>query len=147
MTEETPRLWTRAIADILVDAINKDAKMMKYAARMSETIELRCLDTPEGTDVAARYEFRGGKAGLVSWDEQPSPASFRSDSFNKKELLARTCAPFSIWVKLDKGEMGVIDAILSPHYKFEGAKLRVIKNLRVFQRVSEISSSIPKRYA
>ena len=146
MTEEIHRLWSRILADELIRLINEDAKMMKYAAKLEETIQLRCFDTPEGTDVAARYGFANGKATLVEWVEEPAPAAFRSDTFDKKNLLARTSAPYSIWVKLDKGEMGVIDAILSPQYKFEGKKLKVLKNLRVFTRVSELSSSIKKRY-
>lgn len=146
MTEEPYRLWTRVLADELVRLINNDDKMLKFAGKLEDTIQLRCFDTPDGTDVAARYAFNGGKAELLEWLEEPAPAPFRDDTFDKKNLLARTSAPYSIWVKLDTGEMGVIDAILSPHYKFEGAKLKVIRNIRVFHRVNELSAGIKKRY-
>lgn len=146
MTTPSNRLWSRTLADVLIAAINGDDKMKSLARKLEETIQLRCLDTPDGTDVAARYGFVGGQAKLVEWVEEPAPAAFRSDTFDKKTLLARTTAPYSIWVKLDKGEMGVIDAILSPHYKFEGAKLKVLKNIRVFHRVNELSSKIDKVY-
>ena len=146
MSERPHRLWSRVLADELIRLINSDEKMLKYARGMEETIQLRCFDTPEGTDVAARYAFSNGQASLVEWVEDPAPASWRNDELDKKRLLARTSAPYEIWKKLDKGEMNVIDAILSPHYKFEGKKLKVLKNIRVFTRVSELSSSIEKRY-
>ncbi|MFT5355038.1 MAG: putative sterol carrier protein [Polyangiales bacterium] len=146
MTTPSNRLWSRTLADVLIAKINGDDKMKKLARKLEQTIQLRCLDTPDGTDVAARYGFANGKATLVEWVEEPSPAAFRTDTFDKRSLLARTTAPYSIWVKLDKGEMGVIDAILSPHYKFEGQKLKVLKNIRVFHRVNELSSDIEKVY-
>lgn len=144
--DRLPRLWTEELGRELVRLINQDAKMQKLGAKLNERIQLRCLDTPDGTDVAASYQFKNGQAELVVWDEQPSPAPFRNDKFSKREFLARTTAPFRIWKALDKGEMGVIAAIISPDYKFEGAKMKVLANLRLFQRVSDLSSSINKRY-
>lgn len=146
VTDPSRRLWSRTLADVLIAAINGDAKMKKLARKLNDTVQLRCFDTPDGTDVAARYGFSNGQAKLVEWVEEPAPAPFRTDTFDKGQLLARTTAPYGIWVKLDKGEMGVIDAILSPQYKFEGQKLKVLRNLRVFQRISELSSEIDKVY-
>ncbi len=143
---EKHRLWSRILADELITRLNSDAKFKKLASKLDETIQLRCLDTPEGTDVAASYKVTHGNAELVEWDERPSPAPFRSDALDKKKFLARTTAPYGVWVKLDTGEFGVIDAILSPHYKFEGAKLKILRNIRSFQRISEISQTIDKRY-
>ncbi|MEM6955201.1 MAG: hypothetical protein AAF411_07485 [Myxococcota bacterium] len=146
MTQPLGRLWTRELGDELIRRINEDSKMAKLTAKLDETIQLRCFDTPDGTDVAARYKISRGVATLAEWVEEPAPSSFRNDKFDKRNLLARTTAPYHVWVKLDKGEMGVIDAILSPLYKFEGAKLKVLKNLRAFQRISELSQEVPKTY-
>lgn len=134
------------MADVLVARLNADAKFTKLAGKLNETIQLRCFDTPDGTDVAASYRVSAGKAELVKWVEEPAPAALRDEPLDKNAYLARTSAPYRIWVKLDTGEFGVIDAILSPHYKFEGAKLKVLKNIRTFQRISEISQTIEKRY-
>jgi len=140
------RLWTEPLVEIMLGRLNADAKFRKLAAGVEAKIQLRCTDTPDGTDIVASYHIHDSRLDCTSFDEQPAPAPMRNLPLDKSVYLARTTAPYSIWVKLDKGEMGVIDAIISPDYVFEGAKLKVLRHLRMFSRISEMSQEMEKRY-
>jgi hypothetical protein len=143
---EPHRFWTRPIVDEMLGILNDDAKFRSLAAKLDATIQLRCIDSPDDLDICATYRIGSGRLELVDYEEQPAPASWRDQPLDKQKLLARTTAPYDIWVKLDKGEFGVIDAIINPNYKFEGAKLKVLRHLRLFARISDLSQAMPKRY-
>ena len=143
---EPHRFWTEPIAHVMLEKLNSDAKFQKLAANVDAVIQLRCKDTPDGTDVCATYHIHDGRLDLKEWDEGPAPAAWREAPLDKKKILARTTAPYPIWVKLDTGEFGVIDAIINPNYKFEGAKLKVLRHLRMFSRIADLSQELEKRY-
>ncbi|MBO6936698.1 MAG: hypothetical protein JJ863_17125 [Deltaproteobacteria bacterium] len=143
---EPERFWTKPLAIEMLSRLNSDAKFKKLAANVDAVIQLRCKDTPDGTDVCATYHIHDGQLDLKDWDEGPAPAAWREEPLDKKKLLARTTAPYPIWVKLDTGEFGVIDAIINPSYKFEGAKLKVLRHLRMFSRIADLSQELEKRY-
>lgn len=146
MTEKL-RLWTRELADVMVEKLNADAKLRKLAGSLNDSIQLRCTDSPDGEDICATYRLQDRRIELLEWDAAPAPyGKMRNDPLNKKRILARTTAPYDIWVRLDTGEFGVIDAIVSPHYKFEGAKLKIMRNIRFFMRMNEIVKEMPKAY-
>ena len=143
---EPHRFWTVPLAEVMLERLNSDAKFKKLAAGVEATIQLRGTDTPDGTDIAATYHIHDGRLDLLEFDEQKAPSPMRTQPLDKSRYLARTTAPYPIWVKLDTGEFGVIDAIVNPNYKFEGAKLKVLRHLRMFARISELSQAMPKRY-
>ena len=146
-SEQLHRFWTQPLVDVMLDKLNNDAKFQKLAKGVEATIQLRCTDTPDGTDVCATYRVGGSRLELIDWDERPAPAPMRTEPLDKKRILARTTAPYPIWVKLDTGEFGVIDAIVNPAYKFEGAKLKILRHLRMFARIADLSQEVPKRFA
>ncbi|MEM1417092.1 MAG: hypothetical protein AAGH15_19500 [Myxococcota bacterium] len=146
MSDALPVYWTESFTDVYVAALNGDAEFRKVARKTHENFELRCWDTPRGTDVIVRYRIDGGHV-TSQWEEEPAPSSaLRSRAYDKRTTLARTSAPYTVWKKLDTKEMGVIDAVLSPLYKFEGAKLKVLSNIRIFVRMGDIASDIEKAY-
>ena len=77
---------------------------------------------------------------------EDAPSAIRNEPF-KKGLLARTTAPYDFWVKLDKGEVGVIDVIMSPDYRLEGPKLKVLRYIKAFNRMGDVAKDLPKRYS
>ncbi len=143
---EPHRFWTPPIVDQMLEKLNSDEKFRKLASGVEAVIQLRCKDTPDGTDICATYHIHDSRLDLEEWDEMPAPAAWRDAKLDKKKILARTTAPYDIWVKLDTGEFGVIDAIINPSYKFEGAKLKVLRHLRMFSRIADLSQELPKRY-
>ena len=50
MTENL-RLWTRELADVMVEKLNADAKLRKLAGSLNDSIQLRCTDSPDGEDI------------------------------------------------------------------------------------------------
>ena len=143
---EPHRFWTEPLAVEMLGQLNTDEKFKSLSAKLDAVIQLRCKDTPEGTDVCATYHIHHGRLDLMEWDEGPAPAKWRTEPLDKSKILARTTAPYPIWVKLDTGEFGVIDAIINPNYKFEGAKLKVLRHLRMFSRIADLSQALEKRY-
>ncbi len=143
---ELPRYFTTEFTDVFLEAINKDAVFQKAARSMRETIALRGTDTPDKKDVEVRYRVHDGRIELLSFEEQDAPGPLRTTKFVKGSMLARTTAPYDFWVKLDKGEVGVIDVIMSPDYKLEGPKLKVLRYIRAFTRMGDVAAELPKRY-
>jgi len=143
---EPPRIWTREFAEIMVATLNADAKMRRLGGGLDDSIQLRCKGTPDGLDVSASYHLSDGKIELTRWDEAPAGGPLLAQPLDRSQYLARTTAPYDIWVKMDKGEFTVMDAILSPKYKFEGAKLKVLRHVRVFIRISDVAQAMEKRY-
>lgn len=146
MADGDPLYWSAAFTEAVVKALNGDAKFQKAARKFTQKITLRCLDTPEGEDVAVTYTITNGRVE-ASRRAEPAPSSaLRSAPFDKRAELARTTAPYGLWCRLDKGEMNVLQAIASPDYKLEGPKLKVISNIGVFNAMSAVASALPKRY-
>ena len=144
---DLPRYWTPDFTDVYIEALNADATFRKAAKSMRETIALRCLDTPDGKDCYVEYAIDHGKISVAEWQEEDAPhAGIRNRPFDKKTALARTTAPYDFWTRLDKKEIGVIDVIMSPVYKLEGPKLKVLRYLRVFNRMGDLASDLPKSY-
>ena len=146
MSDEPPRYWTPAFVDRLVEAINSSEKFQKTARSFSATVILRALDTPDHKDCAASYTFDKGRCVKHEFVEQDAPSRLRDEPFDKRVALARTTAPYSIWLRLDRGEMNVGQALVSPDYKIEGSKLKIMRHIGVFTALGEIAASLPKRY-
>lgn len=142
-----PRYWTPAFVEAFVEALNTDDEFQQTAGSFSDTIILRCLDTPDGEDIAAAYTFEGGQVVDVDlWiDEAPSTA-LREEPFDRSEALARATAPYAIWTKLDRGEMGVMQALSSPDYQIEGSTIKIMANIGVFRGMNAVAAQVDKTY-
>lgn len=143
---EPPRIWTVEFAEKMVATLNADAKLKKLGRNLSDSIQLRCKGTPDDLDVCASYRLHNGSIELSNWEEGPAGGPLLDQPLDRTKFLARTTAPYDIWIAMDKKEFTVMDAILSPQYKFEGAKLKVLRHVRVFIRISDVAQEMEKRY-
>ena len=145
--DQLPRYWTPAFVEKFVDALNSSPKFQRAARSFSATIVLRCLDTPDGEDCVSKYSFEKGRCTTHSFEREPAPSSrIRGAAFDKREALARTTAPYAVWTKLDRGEMNVAQALVSPDYSIEGSKLKIMRYIGVFTALGDVASSVQKRY-
>ena len=143
---DAPLYWTPAFIEAYVEALNEDPEFQKTARGFSETIVLRCLDA-HGEDVEASYTFEDGEVVDVELWTEPAPSDeLRDEPFDKKVALARATAPYAIWCKLDRGEMGVMQALASPEYQIEGPRLRIMANIGILNGMSAVASDIDKTY-
>ncbi len=144
---ELPLYWSAAYNRAFLDALNADADFQKAARKFDGAVVFRCLDTAEGLDVEVTYRIQSGRVT----DERragPAPArAIRDTPFDKQRVFARTTAPYSIWAKLDRGEMNVLQTLTSPDYHLEGPKLKIVANIGMFNAMSAVGSRLPKRYA
>jgi hypothetical protein len=139
------RYWTPEFAEHYVKALNADTGFQNTAKRFDDTIVLVCLDTPDGKDVQQTLHIRKGRV-TQDLDVADAPSPFRKAPFDKKKALARTTAPYSVWVKLDKGEMNVVQALASPDHKVEGSKLKIVSALPVLNALSAVAARLDKTY-
>mgnify|MGYP006267604905 CR=1 FL=1 len=144
---EPPRYWTPAFVERFVEALNTDPDFQRSAGAFANTIILRCLDTPDGEDVSAAYTFDDGQVVDVNlWiDDAPSEA-MRDDPFDSSEALARATASYDTWTKLDKGEIGVMQALSSPDYTIEGSTIKIMSNIGVFRGMNTVAAQVDKTY-
>jgi len=143
---DLPRYWTQAFLDRFVEAMNSDAGFQKAAKSFSNTVVMQCIDTPDDKDVSIAYHIERGRV-RADLREEPAPsADIRRAPFDKRSVFARTTAPYTLWTKLDRGEMGVLSAIRSPDYNVEGSKLKIVANVGLFNAMSAVASRLPKRY-
>lgn len=143
---DAPRYWTPEFIEVYVEALNDDPDFQKTARGFSETIVLRCLDA-HGEDVEASYTFEDGEVVDVElWIETAPSDELRDEPFDKNAAFARATAPYAIWCKLDRGEMGVMQALASPDYEIEGPRLRIMANMGVMNGMSAVASNIDKTY-
>jgi putative sterol carrier protein len=142
-----PRYWTPAFIEAFVEALNEDADFQKAVDGFTDTVVLRCFDTPDGMDVEASYAFEDGEVTDVSvWIDEAPCQDMRAEPFDKKAALGRATAPYEVWTKLDRGEMSVLQAIASPDYQIEGPKLKILANLGVFTGMNEVAAHVEKTY-
>ncbi len=78
-------------------------------------------------------------------DEAPC-REMRNDPFDKDEALARATATYTVWAKLDRGEMSVLEALTSPEYQVEGPKLRILANINIFNGMNTVAAAVDKTY-
>ncbi len=143
---DLPRYWTSAFTEIYLQAMNANPAFRKAAAKMDETIVLRCLDDPDGLDKVVAYRIHDGRIEVVDERESPAPSPLRHEAFDGSRFLARTTAPYDFWKRLDAKEIGVMHVITSPDYRLEGSKLKVLRHLKVFTLMGDVASELPKRY-
>ena len=147
MSDAPPLYWSAAQTDQFVEALNASPDFQKAARKFDDKVVFRCLGTPEGEDVEVVYTIRKGRVSAERRSEEAPSSEIRQAPFDPRQAFARTTAPFGVWVKLDKGEMNVVQAIASPDYRVEGPKLKIMSNLGVFNAMSEGASRLPKRCA
>ncbi|MEM8559895.1 MAG: hypothetical protein AAGG50_18925 [Bacteroidota bacterium] len=144
---DVPRYWTTEFIEAFVEAINDDDDFQQTARKFSDTIVFRCLDTPDGKDIEAAYEFDEGEIVSVEiWEEDAPSDDLRGEPFDKKTAMARATAPYPVWVKLDKGEMNALQALTSPDYNVEGPKLKIMANMGVLNGMGDVASKVTKTY-
>lgn len=144
---DAPRYWTPEFVERFVEALNSDDDFQQAARSFSNTIELRCLDTPDGEDISAAYTFEDGTVVDVDlWIDDAPSAEMREEPFDSSVAMARATAPYDLWVKLDTGKMGVTQAITSPDYTIDGPMLRIMSNLGIFQGINRVAAEVDKTY-
>jgi putative sterol carrier protein len=147
MSDDAPRYWTPAFVERFVEAINADDEFQDTAGAFSETVELRCLDTPDEEDVSATYTFEDGQIVDVDlWIDDAPSEQMRDEPVDKDAVMVRATAPYDVWVKMDKGEMGSTEALASPDYQIEGAMMRIMSNMGVFRGMNKVSANVEKSY-
>ncbi len=147
MPDAPPGYWTSAFIEAFVEAINDDPGFEKMAGSFTDTIILRCFDTPDGQDVEVAYAFEDGQVVDVEvWMDEAPCREMRNDPFDKDEALARATATYAVWAKLDRGEMNVLEALTSPDYKVEGPKLRILANINIFNGMNTVAAAVDKTY-
>ena len=147
MSDTSPRYWTPAFIEVFVEALNDDPGFEKTAHSFTDTIILRCFDTPDAQDVEAAYTFEDGQVVDVDvWMDEAPCLEMRHEPFDKDEAMARATATYDVWKKLDQGEMSVLEALTSPDYKVEGPKLKILANITIFNRMNAVSAAVDKTY-
>ncbi|MFQ5570987.1 MAG: hypothetical protein ACE5G0_15010 [Rhodothermales bacterium] len=144
---DAPRYWTPEYIGEFVEALNEDPEFAATAGSFTNAIILRCLDTPDGQDVEAVYEFEEGRVVNVDvWMDDAPCEDMRAEPFDKNEALARATAPYEIWTKLDRGEISVLQALTSPGYQIEGPKLKILAHIGLFNRMNDVAAAVDKTY-
>ncbi|MEZ4451127.1 MAG: hypothetical protein R3B09_16735 [Nannocystaceae bacterium] len=143
---EPPRYWTQAFIDALAAAFNTHEKFQRAARSFSETLILRCLDTPDGDDCTATFTFEAGRCVRHAFQRERAPSSLRRAPFDKQAAMARSTAPYALWVRLDRGEMSVPQALISPEYNVEGSKLKIMRHVGVLTSMNAVVASLAKSY-
>lgn len=146
MSDE-PRYWTPEFVERFVEALNSDEEFQNTASSFSKTVELRCLDTPDGDDVSATYTFEEGEVVDVDlWIDEAPSEQMREEPVDKDAVMARATAPYDVWVKMDKGEMGSTEALASPDYQIEGSMMQIMSNMGVFRGMNKVAANVEKTY-
>lgn len=147
MSDDKPRYWTPEFVEAFVESINSDDEFQDTAGSFSETVELRCFDTPEGEDVSATYTFEDGEIVDVDlWIDDAPSDQMRDEPVDKDEVMVRATAPYDVWVQMDKGEMGSAEALASPDYEIEGAMMSIMSNMGVFRGMNKVAAHVEKTY-
>lgn len=144
---ESPRYWSPEYVEHFVEALNSDDKFQGTAGAFSETIELRCLDTPDGEDVSATYTFADGQVVDVDlWIDDAPSDQMREEEVDTDAIMARATASYDVWVQMDQGEMGAAEAIASPDYQIEGSMMQIMSNMNVFRGMMSVAAGVEKTY-
>ena len=147
MSDDVPRYWTPEFVEAFVESINSDEEFQDKAGSFSETIELRCLDTPDAEDVSATYAFEEGRIVDVDlWIDEAPSEQMRAEEVDTDAIMARATAPYDVWVQMDKGEMGAAEAIASPDYQIDGSMMQVMSNMSVFRGMMSVAAEVEKTY-
>ncbi len=144
---ESPLYWSPAFIQAFVDRLDSDEQFLNTARGFSETIVLRCFGTPAGEDVSAAYHFEDGRVDDVDlWIDEAPSEELRNEPFDRSEAMARATATYETWVRVDTGEMGVMQAVTSPDYTIEGSMMRIMSNMGIFRGLNEVAAEVEKRY-
>ena len=146
MSTDAPRYWTPAFVERFVEALNGDDEFQNTAGTFSKTVELRCLDTPDGEDVSATYTFEKGQVVDVDlWIDDAPSAQMRDEEVGDG-IMARATAPYEVWVRMDRGERGATEAIASPDYQIDGSMMQIMSNMGVFRGMMSVAAGVEKTY-
>lgn len=144
---DRPRYWSPEFVERFVEALNTDEDFQETASSFSNAVELRCLDTPNGEDISATYTFEDGTVVDVDlWIDDAPSEEMREEALDKSAVMARATAPYDVWVRMDKGEMGATQALTSPDYNIEGSMMQIMANMGVFRGMNAVAADVEKTY-
>jgi len=141
-----PRYWTDACMTVIAAAFNSSERFQRAARSFSETMILRCLDDPEGRDCVAHFIFERGRCTSHRFVTADAGGHLRDAPFNKKAAMIRSTAPYELWVRLDRGELNVAQALVSPSYNVEGSKLKIMRYVSVLTAMNAVVAGVEKTY-
>ena len=146
LMSDPPRYWTPAFVERFVEALNSDDEFQGAAGSFSKTVELRCLDAPNDEDVSATYTFEDGMVMDVDLWIDDAPSEEMRDEPVDDAIMARATAPYDVWVRMDKGEMGAAEALASPDYQIDGSMMQIMSNMGVFRGMMSVAAGVEKTY-
>lgn len=141
------RMFSRELTEEVVTVCNGDAGHLDKAKMLNGVMVLVALDTPDSKDVSLRYKFTKGHIDSFDFEEEDAPSELRDRSFRPMvDGLARVTAGYDTFVKLDKGEIEVADALSSADYKIDGNMIMLMPLMQAMESFSGKVRAMPKEY-
>jgi hypothetical protein len=141
------RMFTRELTEEVVTICNGDAEHLDKAKLLNGAFVLVAHDTPDSTDVCLLYKFTNGHIDSYEFEEEDAPSSFRDRTFRPMvDGLARVSASYETFVKLDKGEIEVADALSSSDYKIDGNMMMLMPLMQAMESFSGKVRALAKEY-
>ena len=138
------KYYSREWCDEAQRLINSDDKHLAAAKNLTGTFCFRVYDCPDGTDRIAYWDFDRGSLLNISLETKPAPdEEIRGLPYDKTKIRARTSAPFSKVLALNKGEISILKLLTDRNYKIEGPKAEAMKYMKGLNSWRRVCGSIP----
>ncbi|OGO01263.1 MAG: hypothetical protein A2Y59_03225 [Chloroflexi bacterium RBG_13_52_14] len=134
--------WLDAYREASNSSPDRDKKAGGLTAKFCNLIR----DCPGGVDKYETWRWENGKVVEAKVEEKPAPSDYRKIRFDKDELLFRITAPYELFVKQQRGEVGDLALAAYPSWKTEGPTLTLVKLLPFFGWWRGVGKKIPTEY-
>lgn len=145
MTEKMNYL-SREFVEAVKNRLNIDPDYLQKAKSLTGIMALRVLECPDGTDKHITYKFDRGRLLEVVHEEEPKPSSkIRNRPFDNS-WISRSTSNYEMYTRIDRGEVGVLQALTSPHYKIEGSMFKMMRLMSGMTAMNSVVQRMDKDY-
>jgi putative sterol carrier protein len=143
---EKMRYLSREFVDAVKNQLNTDPNYLQKAKNLTGIIALRALDCPDGTDKHITYHFNQGRLLDVVYEEETKPSSIIRNRPFDNGWISRSTSNYEMYTKIDRGEIGVVQALTSPNYKIEGSMFKMMRLMSGMTAMNGVVQKMDKEY-
>ena len=82
----------------------------------------------------------------VVYEEETKPRSIIRNRLFDNRWISRSTSNYEMYTKIDRGEIGVVQALTSPNYKIEGSMFKMMRLMSGMTAMNGVVQRMDKDY-
>ncbi len=142
-----PRFYSKEWCEAVKQKANSDEEYLKKTKGLTVKYMFIVTHCPDGNDIKVLWEYDKGKT-RYEYTEKKAPSDMRigQEPWNDSISLIKNQVAYDTFVKIQKGELTPIGALVNKLWALEGDLVKGMRFQPYNDAVNELQKSIPCEY-